>query len=134
MQGIRELLDALDQAEVPVAIASTSPASWVIPASERIGLRERFKVIVTGDQVLRRKPAPDLYLEATRRLGVDPLRSVALEDSAPGIRAACAAGLKTIAIRHSLTERHDMTAADLCVAHAGELTLVRLANLWNAAR
>jgi HAD superfamily hydrolase (TIGR01509 family) len=134
MQGIRELLDALDQAEVPVAIASTSPASWVIPAAERIGLRDRFPVIVTGDQVLRRKPAPDVYLEATRRLGVDPLRSVALEDSAPGILAACTAGLKTIAIRHALTERHDLTAADLCVAHAGELTLARLANLWHAAR
>jgi len=59
---------------------------------------------------------------------------VALEDSAPGIAAAGAAGLKTIAIRHSLTERHDFTAADLRVEHAGELTLARLASLWDAAR
>ena len=80
----------------------------------------------------RRKPAPDVYLEAARRLGIDPVRAIAIEDSAPGIAAGRAAGMKTVAIPHWLTERHDLSAADLTVAHAGELTLDRLAGLVSA--
>src|SRR5436190_64756 len=58
-----------------------------------------------------------------------PARSIAIEDSAPGIAAARAAGMKAIAIPHPLTEGHDLAAADLRVSHAGELTVARLATL-----
>ncbi len=129
MRGIRDLLIALAEAGVPAAIASSAPARWVVPAVEGIGVRPLFGAIVTGDAVARRKPAPDLYLEAARRLGVDPARSIAIEDSGPGIAAARAAGMKTVVIPHWLTERHDLSGADLRVAHAGELTLARLAIL-----
>jgi HAD superfamily hydrolase (TIGR01509 family) len=123
MRGIRQLLDALADAAIPTAIASTSPARWVVAAVERAGLLDRFGTIVTADDVARRKPAPDVYLEAARRLGVEPGRSIALEDSGPGIASARAAGMKTVAIPHWLTERHDLSAADLRVAHAGDLTI-----------
>jgi HAD superfamily hydrolase (TIGR01509 family) len=130
MRGIPELLDALRGAAIPIAIASSAPARWVAGAVERLGIRPLFDAVVTGDEVLHRKPAPDVYLEAARRLGVDPARSVAIEDSGPGIAAARAAGMKAIAIPHWLTHTHDLTAADLTVAHAGELTLDRLVTLW----
>jgi len=126
MRGIRELLLALQTAAVPTAIASTAPSRWVVPSAERIGVRQLFHTVVTGDDVARRKPAPDVYLEAARRLGADPARSIAIEDSSPGIAAARAAGMKTVAIPHWLTEPHDFSLADLRVAHAGELTLERL--------
>jgi putative hydrolase of the HAD superfamily len=126
MRGIRELLEALAGAGVAAAVASTSPARWVVPSVERLGLTPHFAAIVTGDDVKRRKPAPDVYLEAARRVGADPSESVALEDSAPGITAAKAAGMKVVAIPHWLTERHDLSAADLRVVHAGELTIDRL--------
>jgi HAD superfamily hydrolase (TIGR01509 family) len=129
MRGIRELAAALADAAIPAAIASSSPASWVVRATERLGMRGLFGAIVTGDDVSRRKPAPDSYLEAARRLGVDPRRSIAIEDSGPGIAAARAAGMKTVAIPHWLTAGHDLTAADLRVADAGELTVARLAAL-----
>jgi HAD superfamily hydrolase (TIGR01509 family) len=129
MRGIRELLTELAGAGIPAAIASSSPASWVVRATEQLGLRALFGAIVTGDDVARRKPAPDVYLEAARRLGADPARSIALEDSGPGIAAARAAGMKTIAIPHWLTEGHDLVGADLRVEHAGELTLARLMEL-----
>jgi len=129
MRGIRDLLNALADAGVPTAIASTSPLRWVASATERLGLTSRFRTIVSGDDVRRRKPAPDVYLEAARRLGADPSRSVAIEDSAPGIASARAAGMKTVAIPHWLTERHELGAADLRVQHAGELTVARLATL-----
>jgi HAD superfamily hydrolase (TIGR01509 family) len=129
MRGIVDLLLALKAAGVPTAIASTAPARWVVPAAERIGVRPLFQAVVTGEEVRRRKPAPDVYLEAARRLGVDPAQSIAIEDSGPGITSARAAGMRTIAIPHWLTETHDVTAADLRIAHAGELTLARLTAL-----
>jgi HAD superfamily hydrolase (TIGR01509 family) len=129
MRGVRALVEALAAAGVPAAIASSSSTEWITRAVERIGMKPLFAAIVTGDEVARRKPAPDVYLEAARRLGVDPLRTVAIEDSAPGIAAARAAGMATVAIPHWLTEAHDLSGADLRVAHAGELTLARLAGL-----
>jgi HAD superfamily hydrolase (TIGR01509 family) len=130
MRGIRELLNALAAAGIPRAIASSGPARWVVLAVDGLALTSFFGAIVTGDDIVRRKPAPDGYLEAARRLGADPTRSIAIEDSGPGIVAARAAGLKTVAIPHPLTEGHDLTGADLRVSHAGELTVARLATLW----
>jgi len=129
MRGIRELLNALVAAGIPRAIASSGPARWVVPTIERLALTALFDAIVTGDDVSRRKPAPDGYLEAALRLGTDPARSVAVEDSGPGIAAARAAGMRIVAIPHPLTEGHDLSGADLRVAHAGELTIARLATL-----
>ena len=129
MKGIRELADELARAGVALGVASTSPARWVTPALERLAIRDRFRAVVTADDVTRRKPEPDVYLEAARRLGADPGRAVAIEDSGPGIAAARAAGMKTVAIPHWLTEAHDLSAAHLRVAHAGELTVQRLVDL-----
>jgi HAD superfamily hydrolase (TIGR01509 family) len=129
MPGILDLLARLDAARVAMAIASTAPARWVRPAVDRLGLTPRFRAIVTGDEVVRRKPAPDVYLEAARRVGVEPRLAVAIEDSAPGVAAARAAGLRVVAIPHWLTATHDLDAADLRVAHAGALTLDALSAL-----
>jgi len=126
MRGIRELLDALAARGIPVGVASSSPSRWVVPSIERLGLAGHFRAIVTGSDVERRKPAPDGYLEAARRLGAEPARTVAVEDSGPGIAAARAAGMKTVAIPHWLTAGHDLAAADLRVVHAGDLTVVAL--------
>ena len=126
MRGIADLLAAIRDAGIPAAIASSSPVWWVTRGAERLDIRGFFQAMVSGDDVVRRKPAPDVYLEAARRLGVDPTRAVAIEDSAPGIAAAHAAGMKAVAIPHWLTARHDLSGADLRVAHAGELTVARL--------
>jgi HAD superfamily hydrolase (TIGR01509 family) len=129
MRGIQDLLTALADADIPRAVASSAPGRWVLPSLDRLALTAHFGAIVTGDEIERRKPAPDGYLEAARRLGADPARSIAIEDSAPGSAAARAAGMKAIAIPHPLTEGHDLAAADLRVSHAGELTVARLATL-----
>src|SRR4029077_14917040 len=113
MRGIQELLETLRGAAIPIAIASSAPARWVVAAVERLGVRPLFGAVVTGDEVARRKPAPDVYLEAARRLAVEPTRAIAIEDSAPGIAAARSAGMKAVAIPHWLTERHDLSGADL---------------------
>jgi HAD superfamily hydrolase (TIGR01509 family) len=129
MRGIAALLEAIREAGIPAAIASSSPASWVTRGAAHLGITGYFQAVVSGDEVARRKPAPDLYLEAARRLAVDPARTIAIEDSGPGIAAARAAGMTTVAIPHWLTSNHDLSAADLRVTHAGELTLTHLESI-----
>jgi HAD superfamily hydrolase (TIGR01509 family) len=129
MPGISALLGALVAAGVPRAIASTANSEWVVGAVDRLGLTPSFTAIVTGDQVQRGKPAPDVYLEAARRLAVEPDRCHAIEDSGPGIASARAAGMKTIAIPHPVSRTHDFTGADLNVASAADLSLETLRSL-----
>ncbi len=83
MPGIGALLGALLAAGVPRAMGSTAPAAWVVRALEDLRLTTSFDAVVTGDHVKRGKPAPDVYPEAARRLGIEPARCVATEDSGP---------------------------------------------------
>ncbi len=126
LPGIVALLDDLAANAVPAAVASTSPAGWVLEAADALGLRHRFHAFVTGDQVARRKPAPDVYLAAADRLNVAPGRCVAIEDTGPGLAAAKAAGMRAVVVPHWLTENHDFSDADLRVGSVQELSLARL--------
>ena len=91
--GLGELLSLAADRHIPCAVATSSHRSYTDASLRLAGLERRFPVIVTGDEVARPKPAPDIYLEAARRLGVEPSRSVALEDSDRGVLAAKAAGM-----------------------------------------
>jgi HAD superfamily hydrolase (TIGR01509 family) len=82
----------------PLGVASSSNRELIDRVLEVSGLAPYFKVTVSSEEVERGKPAPDVYLEAARRLGVEPSRSVAIEDSANGIRSAHAAGMHVVAI------------------------------------
>jgi len=81
-----------------LAVASSSNRELIDRVLEVSGLAPYFEVTVSSEEVGRGKPAPDVYLEAARRLGVDAARSVAIEDSASGIRSAHAAGMHVVAI------------------------------------
>lgn len=95
--GALELLRALKDAGVPSALVTMSIGRMAERVVSSIGF-DAFATIVSGDMVDDGKPAPDCYLLAARTLGVDPHRSVAIEDSEYGVAAAVAAGMATIAI------------------------------------
>jgi len=82
----------------PLGLASSSNRSVIDAVLETAGLGTHFEATVSSDEVDRGKPAPDVFLEAARRLGVAPERCAAIEDSENGIRAAHAAGMRVIAI------------------------------------
>jgi HAD superfamily hydrolase (TIGR01509 family) len=82
----------------PLGLASSSNRELIDCALELAGLAPYFRATVSSEEVERGKPAPDVYLEAARRLGVEPSRCVAVEDSANGIRSAHAAGMAVVAI------------------------------------
>jgi HAD superfamily hydrolase (TIGR01509 family) len=97
MPGAREAVERL-AARWPLALASSSNRELIVLALDLLGVAARFQATVSSEEVARGKPAPDVYLEAARRLRVDPTRAAAVEDSHNGIRAAKAAGMRAIAI------------------------------------
>jgi beta-phosphoglucomutase-like phosphatase (HAD superfamily) len=82
----------------PLGLASSSNRELIDLVLEAAGLQHAFQTTVSSEEVPRGKPAPDVYLEAARRLGVPAQRCVAIEDSANGLRAAAAAGMAVIAV------------------------------------
>lgn len=82
----------------PLAVASSSPPELIRVVLAAAGVADRFRVVVSSEEVARGKPAPDVYLAAADRLGVDARSCVAVEDSANGLRSAAAAGMTVIAV------------------------------------
>jgi beta-phosphoglucomutase-like phosphatase (HAD superfamily) len=122
--GIEGWLAAAQRLSVPVGIASSSPIGWVEPHLERLGLRHRFVCLVCCDAVTPAKPDPTSYRLACRRLGADPRRSVAVEDSAHGVSAAVGAGLFTVAIPHQWTAGSDLSPAHRVLSSLDQMRLV----------
>lgn len=108
----------------PLGLASSSNRPLIDLALELMGEVDFFKVTVSSEEVGRGKPAPDVYLEAARRLGVRPENVVAIEDSANGIRAAKAAGMRVVAIPnpHFPPPEDVLAQADLVLESLAELT------------
>jgi HAD superfamily hydrolase (TIGR01509 family) len=99
MVGARDLLHSLKKRGTPIGLVSNSPLAFVRRSLEIAGFQDRFDVVVSAHETPEPKPAPDPYLEACRRLGVEPGPAVvALEDSPTGVAAARAAGLTVIGI------------------------------------
>ena len=96
--GLGELLEWLEAHSIPRAVATSTRRERARIKLEHTGLLPRFQDLVGGDEVARGKPAPDIYVEAARRLGIDVATCLALEDSEPGIRAALAAGMTAIMV------------------------------------
>ena len=103
-QGRVKLVDgaadvvARTAARVPVGLASSAPRSVIEVVMRTMGIGRHFSASVSSAEVARGKPSPDVYLEAIRRLGIDPAASIGVEDSSNGVRAAAAAGLRVIAV------------------------------------
>ena len=108
----------------PLGLASSSNRPLIDLALDLMGIADRFRVTVSSEEVERGKPAPDVYLEAARRLGTAPDRIVAIEDSANGIRAAKAAGMRVIAIPnpHYPPPEEALEHADAVLDSLSELT------------
>lgn len=110
-------------AELPVAVASSAHADVIAATLEATGLTDIFAVVVSSDEVAHGKPAPDVYLETARRLGLAPEACLVVEDSLNGVRAAKAAGMTVV-----LVPNHSVPPADGAVEMA-DLVLTRLADL-----
>ncbi|RJQ78721.1 HAD family hydrolase [Amycolatopsis panacis] len=124
-EGVLTYLDEAAARGLTLAVASSSPATWVRGHLDRLGLTARFASVETGDRH-EAKPRPDTYLAALRALAVPAAEALAFEDSPNGVAAAKAAALTTVAVPNPITATLDLGAADLVLpsfdaASLGEL-------------
>jgi len=110
--GVVTLLDQAATLGIPVAVASSSSHHWVDGHLARLGLLDRFMTTVCAEDVPQVKPAPDLYLEAIRRLEIPAGNVLAFEDSHNGSLAAKRAGVRCIVIPNEITRGQDFSHAD----------------------
>ena len=115
----------------PLGLASSSPPPLIEAVLAGAGLRDCFKAAMSTEEVRRGKPAPDIYLAVTERLGGTPARSAAVEDSTNGLRSAAAAGLHVIAVPHPRypPEPSALGLAELVLTDLDALTVSTVADL-----
>ena len=112
----------------PLGLASSSNREVIDAVLEQAGIAHLFRATVSSEEVPRGKPAPDVYLETARRLGVEPTTCAAVEDSSNGIRSAHAAGMRVLAIpnRHYPPSEDALALADVVLRSLDELTPERV--------
>jgi HAD superfamily hydrolase (TIGR01509 family) len=132
--GVEDWIVGARDRNLGLAVASTSRRPWVERHLTALGLFDRFDHLATGDEVERVKPAPDLFLLAAKKLGIEPHEAIAIEDSRNGVVAAKAAGMFTIAVPNSMTAGLDFSAADLRVDSLAVLELGEAIRLASSAK
>lgn len=110
--GLPALLERLNAGRIAVALATSAPQKNVAHTLEETGLAGAFPTIVRGDQVPMGKPAPDVFLEASRQLDVLPADCIVFEDAPMGITAARAAGMRVVAVTTTFSASHLAALAD----------------------
>jgi len=128
LPGVMEYLEYASRNEIKVAIASSSDAEWVHSNLDRLGIKRFFSHITTSDDVEKIKPAPDLFLDALKGLGVRSADAFVIEDSINGVRAAKAAGLFTIAVQNKISNKFDFSKADILLEKLSDLPVEEIFN------
>ncbi|HTB21209.1 MAG TPA: HAD-IA family hydrolase [bacterium] len=123
LPGVRELMVEGAALGWRIGVASNSSQRWVFGNLRRCGLDAWVETLRTRDNVPALKPAPDAYLLACQDLGADPARSLAFEDSAPGVAAALGAGLHVVAVPNRITQHHDLGSAHQVLKSLGGFRL-----------
>ncbi|MFD0250114.1 HAD family hydrolase [Streptomyces sp. NPDC127113] len=131
---MRRLVERLAAEGVPLAVASGSSPEAIGAILARTGLDAHLRTVVSADEVARGKPAPDVFLEAARRIGADPAHCVVLEDAAPGAAAAHAAGMRCIAVPYvaAQADAPEFATAGLLVRGGQDAFTARAAYDWLA--
>ncbi|RIK42298.1 MAG: hypothetical protein DCC55_09295 [Chloroflexi bacterium] len=131
--GLLELLDWIDEIGLAKAVATSTTRDEALFTLRAGGIAHRFTTVVTGDQIVHGKPAPDIYLLTAERLGVEPARCVAFEDSEAGVLAAAAAGMYTIMVPDTKAPSPAVAARAAYVAPTLHEARALVLRLWQGA-
>ncbi len=129
--GVLPLIQDLLRNGVDAALASSSDREVISAVLEKLDLSASFKTVISGEDVDRTKPYPDIFVETARRLGCDARESVVIEDSSAGVRAAKSAGMICVGFKSPNSGCQDLSAADLIVDDLWVLGAERLRALVN---
>ena len=127
--GLIPLLENLQQHNIKLAVASSSSRDRIKTKLSVIHVLDFFQTIISGDDVIHGKPAPDIFLKAANNLEINPSDCVVFEDSQSGVTAAYIAKMKVIAIPTQFTKKHDFSHANLIVKSLQDITWKRISNL-----
>lgn len=122
-EGALEFMDVLKENGTPLALATSTKWETTDKILEQFNLLDVFESVTTGEEVLNPKPAPDIFLIAAEKLGVEPADCLVFEDSAPGVISAKEAGMRVIAVNDDKENQKKLQAADLVVANFSEISL-----------
>jgi beta-phosphoglucomutase len=134
MDGAGELLDALAAAGFALAVGSSGPPENVEVVLRGLGRARLFDAVVSGREVTRGKPDPEVFLKAAEKLGIEPRRCAVVEDSLAGLEAARRAGMTPIGLTGTFPREHLAEKAALVVDSLRELSPERIAGLIDAPR
>jgi len=112
MGGAADLIDALRNENFTIGAGSSGPPENVHLALERLGRSDAFRGVVTGRDVDRGKPEPDVFLLCAERMGVDPARCAVIEDAPAGVTAATRAGMRSVALLSTGRDRADFAGVE----------------------
>lgn len=121
MPGLINLLKFFKKKSLPLAIASSSTPKQISIIVDLLKISDYFDVMISGEEVKRGKPHPDVFLEAAKKLGVKPETCLVLEDAETGVLAGKAAGMKVIAVKNKYTTTQDHSKADKIVHSLEEI-------------
>lgn len=124
--GVRAHVEAGRRMGLRLAVASSATRAWVTGHLRDRGILSSFEAVRTIEDVAHGKPAPDLYLAVLDALGVPPHAAAAYEDSPIGLLAARRAGMRTVVVPNPITERLDLSGADLRVSSLAETPLAEV--------
>ena len=130
LPGVMDYLHEAKRLGLKLAIASSSPHSWVDTHAQRLGVFDYFDEVICADEVApgRTKPNPDLFLTALDRLKVRANEAIVFEDSPNGVRAAQSAGIFVVAVPNAVTSQLSIENANLIVRSLTDLSLPELLN------
>ena len=130
LPGVIELLNSLLQHGFKIALASSAPMENIDFITRSLGINSIFQSIITGHEVPRGKPSPDVFLLAAQRLGVKPANCIVIEDAVAGITAAKTAGMFCLAVTNT-HPRASLSEADLIVDSLATIDVLDLENILN---
>lgn len=115
-----------------VGLASSSPMYYIRAVLAKLGIEGCFQAVASGEEVPRSKPSPDVFLLAAERLGVQPCDCLVIEDSAHGVRAAGAAGMRSVGYVNPTSGQQDLSGADIILHSFHQAELYRFLGLFQS--
>jgi|LSQX01.1.fsa_nt_gb beta-phosphoglucomutase family hydrolase len=133
MDGIKELLADLRHNNIKLAVASSSPRFFIEMVLKMTNIMEFFDIILSGEEVQRGKPFPDIFLRTAEMLKVLPQECIVIEDSMHGVEAALAAEMKCVGFSNPNSGSQDLSKASSIVNNIGDISFGFLCNIINAS-
>jgi haloacid dehalogenase superfamily, subfamily IA, variant 3 with third motif having DD or ED/haloacid dehalogenase superfamily, subfamily IA, variant 1 with third motif having Dx(3-4)D or Dx(3-4)E len=129
IEGIPELLKALKAHNIPIAVASSSTACFIKEVLNKVKIEKYIKTWVSGDDIEKSKPEPDIFLKTAELLQVNPRKCIVVEDSKNGVIAAKKAGMKCIGFKNINSGNQDLSRADVIVDNIQDINIYNLLSM-----